>query len=139
MAPGTRIPHDDALSLFADWIDLDLGTLDSDEDGWDDASDNCPSVPNTDQNDSDGDWIGDACDPDFSSSCGDGTLDAGEECDDGNTDGGDGCSAVCAVEASGGATNGSRHLPGRTYPTLWCVMAICSVSNSPGCDRSTIR
>jgi len=31
-------------------------------------------------------------------SCGDGSLDAGEECDDGNTIGGDGCSATCHNE-----------------------------------------
>jgi cysteine-rich repeat protein len=33
--------------------------------------------------------------------CGDGTLDAGEECDDGNTIVGDGCSASCRIEACG--------------------------------------
>ena len=31
-------------------------------------------------------------------SCGDGTVDEGEECDDGNTDDGDGCSSVCLDE-----------------------------------------
>jgi cysteine-rich repeat protein len=35
------------------------------------------------------------------SSCGDGTLDAGEECDDGNRDGGDGCSIYCRFEICG--------------------------------------
>jgi cysteine-rich repeat protein len=33
-------------------------------------------------------------------SCGDGTLDVGEECDDGNNDDGDGCSAICRLEAT---------------------------------------
>jgi cysteine-rich repeat protein len=33
-------------------------------------------------------------------SCGDGSVDTGEECDDGNTTGGDGCSATCQGETS---------------------------------------
>lgn len=37
---------------------------DSDSDGVQDATDNCPSVANTDQWDSDVDGLGDACDPD---------------------------------------------------------------------------
>ena len=35
---------------------------------------------------------------DFPSTCGNGTIDAGETCDDANTTAGDGCSAVCIVE-----------------------------------------
>jgi cysteine-rich repeat protein len=34
----------------------------------------------------------------FVSSCGNGTVDSGEECDDGNTMSGDGCSSTCTVE-----------------------------------------
>jgi MYXO-CTERM domain-containing protein len=37
--------------------------LDTDNDGIPDATDNCPLVPNPDQRDSDGDTLGDACDP----------------------------------------------------------------------------
>jgi hypothetical protein len=36
--------------------------IDRDEDGFDDASDNCPATANADQTDSDGDGIGDVCD-----------------------------------------------------------------------------
>lgn len=38
---------------------------DADGDGSADHTDNCPSTANPDQSDSDGDGIGDACDPDF--------------------------------------------------------------------------
>ena len=41
-----------------------IGTSDEDEDGVLDDSDNCPSTPNPDQADLDGDNIGDACDTD---------------------------------------------------------------------------
>lgn len=54
---------------------------DSDDDGVPDSEDNCPEVANTDQVDTDGDGIGDACDdltgPDGD---GDGTPDADDNC-----------------------------------------------------------
>ena len=65
MAPGSLLPDAAAVEVVRDWIDLDLlAAFDSDEDGTSDATDNCPSVPNPGQAESDGDSLGDACDPD---------------------------------------------------------------------------
>src|SRR5262249_12958672 len=46
---------------------------DADSDGVPDAGDNCPSTPNADQANADGDSLGDACDPDIN---GDGIANA---------------------------------------------------------------
>src|SRR5262252_10913050 len=54
------VPHaQTAISLT-----LAVGLPDADRDGVPDAVDNCPSVPNTDQADADGNGVGDACQTD---------------------------------------------------------------------------
>ncbi len=51
-------------SVFAgNWLVRALGSSDIDADGIDDLNDNCPTLPNPDQSDSDGDGFGDACVP----------------------------------------------------------------------------
>ena len=71
MARGTLLADDAGTSLLTSWIndvlfDGSAGQvrLDSDEDGFDDSEDNCPTRPNPSQSDTDVDAIGDACDPD---------------------------------------------------------------------------
>lgn len=55
--------------------------VDTDGDGINDASDNCPTVANANQSDEDGDGIGDACDaPDAPDQDGDGIADTQDNC-----------------------------------------------------------
>lgn len=56
-------PLDTALALGA--LRDSLREIDSDGDGIPDILDNCPNVPNPDQADTNGNGIGDACDPDI--------------------------------------------------------------------------
>jgi cysteine-rich repeat protein len=75
----------------------DICEKDKDKDGIADHLDNCPSVANPTQYDGNDNGIGDDCEGPVVS-CGNGTLDEGEECEDSNHVGGDGCSAWCMKE-----------------------------------------
>ncbi len=78
---------------------------DLDGDGRADHLDNCFDVPNSDQADLDGDFVGDECDP---QTCGNGVVESAnrirlgasllEQCDDGNLIDDDGSSADCRDE-----------------------------------------
>ena len=64
-----------------------------------DPSDNCPTVLNADQKDTDSDGVGDACDSSPpTETCGNGIVESPEQCDDGNTTDDDGCSSTCQIE-----------------------------------------
>ena len=90
-------------------------SADSDFDGIPDGADNCPGHSNTNQVDSDGDGIGDVCDP---QTCGDDILQEPEQCDDGNRVSGDGCSSDCGNECS--AVTGSTYVD-----STCCVVNAC--------------
>lgn len=81
--PGLRgLESDDFASFASDTLSVDftadspgdyirvfVGVVDSDADGITDDSDNCILAANADQRDTNGDGIGNACDPDLNNDC----------------------------------------------------------------------
>lgn len=66
-----------ATNVLYDNVFLELTLSDSDLDGIPDTDDSCPQVPNSDQIDTDGDGLGDSCDPDDDD---DSVLDQDDNC-----------------------------------------------------------
>ena len=65
----TSTPFYTAQSTTAELVSATVIVADSDQDGIADDSDNCVLVANADQRDTNGDGIGNVCDPDFDQSC----------------------------------------------------------------------
>jgi len=74
--PGARLSDRQTFQFNA------TGAIDTDGDGVEDGSDNCPAKSNSDQNDADMDGLGDACDADYVDvdSDGDGIKDRDDKC-----------------------------------------------------------
>ncbi|HYD49597.1 MAG TPA: hypothetical protein VEB21_14675, partial [Terriglobales bacterium] len=55
-------------------------------------------------------------------SCGDGSVDTGEQCDDGDRDDGDGCNSACRYELIPGSTSGNAKLSSAACIFEWSVV-----------------
>ncbi|MCH9031424.1 MAG: thrombospondin type 3 repeat-containing protein [candidate division Zixibacteria bacterium] len=125
-----RVPS--AASIIMNAL-FDFGeTFDGDGDGFHDGIDNCPTLPNVDQADFDGDGLGDVCDPDDDN---DGIADGVDNCvfaantDQTDSDG-DGVGDVCdicpgfddAVDTDAdGLPDGCDPCPTNPAPLCCCV------------------
>lgn len=71
LAPGTHLIHVRSRDAQGNWgavanpFTLTVNVLDTDADGLPDTADNCIRVANADQRDTDGDNVGNVCDPDL--------------------------------------------------------------------------
>jgi thrombospondin type 3 repeat protein/PKD domain-containing protein len=75
--PGTDTIQSYIGTLSSNTVTMTWLPPDADGDGHNDDVDNCPTTPNADQADNDGDGLGDACDPDDDN---DGFLDPTDNC-----------------------------------------------------------
>ncbi|HEX8500290.1 MAG TPA: thrombospondin type 3 repeat-containing protein [Pyrinomonadaceae bacterium] len=95
---GTRVSPN---VIYSPWQTAPNGPCvgpDADNDGVTDSADNCPTTPNTDQANADGDAQGDVCDPDDDN---DGVLDGADACPGtpaGTPVGASGCTLVTSKE-----------------------------------------
>jgi M6 family metalloprotease-like protein len=121
--------------------DLKIGSsVDTDQDGYSDPVDNCPSVYNPDQADRDGDDIGDVCDD----SDADGIMDAVDNCwaapnpnqEDNDLDGvGNAC--CCGIHASGVTGNADCSTDGkRNLADITVLIDRVYISHTPLCCES---
>lgn len=128
---------------------VQVGTCaDADGDLVQDAADNCPTVANFDQVDSDRDGIGDACE----TGCGNGARDGSEQCDRtdlggvtctslGFDEGTLACSAACTFDTSGcfacgnGLREGNEECDGADLSGAACADRSCT-GGTPACTAA---